>query len=83
MRYEGNRKSSRDPQIEVYSFSMGLDELLLFRAMVIKALRYMPKTIETMPTEGRLRNFMKTIDKIVIKNYGKKPSKIQSRSGIE
>lgn len=72
MRYEGDRKSSKDPDIKIYSFSMGLDELILFRALADKALRYMPRINETTQTLGRLRNFMKTTDTILIKNYGYK-----------
>ena len=71
MRYEGNRKSSKDPDIDVYIYSMGLDELILFKALVDKALHYTPKIIETMQTLGRLRNFNKTIDEILLKNYEK------------
>jgi hypothetical protein len=51
---------------------MGLDELILFRALVDKALRYMPRINETTQALGRLRNFMKTTDQILIKNYGYK-----------
>lgn len=71
MRYEGNRKSSNDKDVDVYLISLGLKELELLYGIIKNTRRYIPLTLEMMPTRGRLRNFQKTIEEIIEKNYEK------------
>jgi len=65
MRFEGTRKSKTDNEIDVYSIAMNRQEVHLMRAIAQSALTYTPKVIETTQIRGRLRNFVRTLDKIL------------------
>lgn len=65
MKFEGTRKSSGDHDVNVYIIALGREELKLLRAMSVGALNHTPRVLETMPTCGRLRNFVKTMDEIL------------------
>ena len=70
MKYTGVTKKSDGAS--VYSFSIGKEELELLCGVVSNAFMWMPKTIETMTTRGRLRNIDKILGRVLIEEIGKK-----------
>lgn len=50
-----------------YSFVLGRDEAVIMQRLLSKAVRFMPKTLQTAPTESRMRNMLRAIDKAIPK----------------
>jgi len=65
MRFEGTKKSKTDNDVDVYSIVMNRQEVHLMRALAQSALIYTPRVTETTQVCGRLRNFVRTLDKIL------------------
>ena len=61
MKYIEKRKSRIDPQVPVYVFSVGIEEVKLLHALAKSARQYTPDIFETTMVRGRLREFCKTL----------------------
>ncbi|MCP6727354.1 MAG: hypothetical protein KJI69_05095 [Patescibacteria group bacterium] len=48
-----------------YIFAFGKEEATILHALIVKAIRYMPRTMETQATEARMRNMEKEIREAV------------------
>lgn len=46
-----------------YTFAFGKAEAQILNSLLMKAIRYMPKTIMTMTTEQRMRNMVRELKK--------------------
>lgn len=44
-----------------YMFAIGKEEAIILNALLVKAIHYMPRVIETQTTEARMRNMEKEI----------------------
>lgn len=62
MRYEGVRKSRRDPEIDVYVFAMGVEEMRLMRDITTHYYKTMPKLFEVQPVRQRLKAMRDGLD---------------------
>jgi len=69
MKFEGNKKSGKDKDIDIYLISLGLEELKLLRGLVKTTRQYTPKILETIPMRGRLKNFQTVLDEILKKRH--------------
>lgn len=58
MRYEGKRKSRKDNQVDVYSFTMGIDEVNLIQSILAEFLRKCPRIIETSQATNRVSSIL-------------------------
>lgn len=59
------RESKKHGGANVYTFEMGIKEIELLKAVCIKAYSGTPRVLETIPTIGRLGNFLKTLGRVI------------------
>lgn len=63
MRYEGTRPSKNDPAVDVFRFTIGLEEMQLMRAVVTHYYKSMPDLMQVQPTRQRLKEIRNSLDK--------------------
>ncbi len=79
VKLEGERLSKKDGVSKVQLLAVNIKELEILYSLIVKALRYMPNTFESMQVHGRLRNMSKVIGELTNepRNLDRKLKKIE------
>lgn len=64
MKFEGTRKSGVDKDVDVYTFTVGREEMRTLKVILSHYYQQIPKTIDTMQFTGRIRNMRKVLENI-------------------
>ncbi len=63
MRYESKRPSGVDKDIEIYTFSFGIEELRVLKAILSDFRKRVPIITETTTIRARVRNMIKNLER--------------------
>jgi len=72
MRFMRTRKSGVDPDIPVFEFAFGKEELKLLLGLATNARRHLPDLFEITPTRNRLNNIIRSFSETLLKYNNKK-----------
>lgn len=65
MKFIRKRPSGQDPNIPIFEFGFGKEELKLLHGLAIKAQMNLPELFELSPLKHRLQNIIKIMGKVL------------------
>ncbi len=72
MKYESKRPSAKDPDVDVYLFAFGIEELRLLERITNHYKDAIPYTFETSPMINRLKEMHKNLKEFITKRTQEK-----------